>query len=135
MQARFQLFADKRDAVRAGGCVLELRGSAGNLLCADKHGALALDVAEVLVLEFQRLNRFVDAPQRFEAGIETAEVAPRWDGAFGELIPGKDVRVALTHVGQNVVDVVAEYRVRCDKEHLAWVKAFALLIEQVRNAL
>ena len=91
MQARFQLFADQRDAMGSGGRVLELGSGACNLLGTDEQRALALDVAEVLVLELELFHCFVDALQRFERGVEAGEVASRWDGAFGELVPGKDV--------------------------------------------
>ncbi len=135
VQARFQLFADKRDAVRAGGRVLELRGGARYLLGRDEHGALALHVAEVLVLELQVGNGLIDAAKLVHAGVLAREIASRRDKPLREFRPGEDVGVALAHVGQNVVDVGAEHRVGRDEEHLARVQAFALLIEQVGDSL
>ena len=51
------------------------------------------------------------------------------------ILPGEDVWVAFPHIGKNVIDVVSEYGIGRNEEHLARIEALTFLVEQVSDAL
>ena len=55
--------------------------------------------------------------------------------ARGELAVRDGFGVALSQVGQHVLDVFGEHGVRADQEHLARVQIAAVAVEQVGDAL
>ncbi len=52
-----------------------------------------------------------------------------------ELDPRQRIRILLAHVRENVVDVLAEHRIQCDKVHVLRPQRLALVVEQEGDAL
>ena len=118
-----------------GRSVFEFCGSFSDLLGVDQHCSLAFYIAEVFILKLKRIDCFIDKLQCFKRGVEALEIASGRDCSFGEFVPSEDVGVAFPHIGKNIVDIVTEYGIGRDEEHLARIEAFTFLIEQVCDAL
>ena len=108
-----------------------------HLRCRDQFHVPHADVAEIalLVLEPAALKCLVDVPKGRLVDGALPEALPLRQERARELREGEGLRVALTHVGQHVRDVVAKHRVRRDEEHVLGAEALAVLVEQVCDAL
>ena len=135
LQARVQLLAHERDAVRACGDAAELVGELADLVGGDETLLVHADVLEVVRVELERFDGPVDAGERGERHVHAAAAPVGRKQAARELVPGEAFRVALAQVGEHACDVMAEHRVRRDEEDLARIEAAALLVEEVGDAL
>ena len=135
LQARVQLFAHERDAMRPGGDAAQLVGELADGVGRDEAHVAHADVAEVERVELEVPHGRVDAREGREVRVRFADAAVGRQKAACELVPGEAFRIALAEVGQHAGDVVAEHGVRRDEEDLARVEAAAHLVEQIRDAL
>ena len=131
----FQIFAHERGAVRPGGNVAVLRIHLANLVDAQEFHVAMVQFAEVVVFEFEVRDGFVNAPQGADGHALLLGGLVERHHAAREFRPRERFGIALSHVGQHILDIRAENRVRRDEKHFARVELGAILVEQVRDAL
>ena len=134
-QSLVQLFAHERDQMGACRYALELVGHLANLSCGKQLGSLADDVLEVVGVEDEPGNGFVNALQRFQGDVGPSAASVGGHDGCHELVEGHGFRIAFSQVGEDVFDITAENRVWRDQEDVLGPEAFALLVEQIGDAL
>ena len=130
-----KFFPDKCNEVRACRDVAELVGNFFDLRRSKKTLAVKCYVFIVMGLKRAGFYHLVYAPQKLKRcacpfSLTVFGQKPRKKG-----IPCNDFWVALSKVGQNIVDIALKNRVGCNEEYVFWRQITAMLVKQISNAL
>ena len=130
----FHILDGKRAAVRPHAGASEFLDRRACRCGGNYAFVLYAHIAKVVLVEYEGFNGGIDAFVRLGRFV-TCNAAACQPQRFHEGIPGEYLRVRLAHVGQNVVDVAAEYRVGREKVDVGWRQRLAFGVEQVGDAL
>ena len=129
-----QLLVDDGEQVRAGRDVAVLAQQRLELLGAQQHDIAAADIAKVVYVKRKRLHPALERAQVFLGRVEPEPTVGQ-PQALDEPLPREDLRIALSHVGEDMVDVLLEHGVGREQVDLVGTQILALLVEQVGDAL
>ena len=122
-----ELVFGKCNEARSHRELRELCHRTSHLSWLDKRGSLNRDGLEIVLVELKRSKLFLKLLKRIGV-VVGARCMVGQTQSLEERVPGKYLRIVLTHAGQNGIDVATKHLIGSEQVHLICGERGALLV-------